>query len=401
MAAIRHITLPGGFVAAGVACGIKSTGREDVAIIAAEGRPVPAALLTTSNQVIGEPVRWCRQVLPAGRGLVRGIVVNSGCSNVCTGRRGRQDAEAMAALTARLLGAEPHEVLVASTGVIGHHLPMVKIRKGIRAAAASLGRDNDQAALRAMMTTDTREKSAVTTFTARGGTVTVAGIIKGAGMIAPHVATMIAVVTTDAAASPRTLQRAFTAAVDAGINAATVDSDQSTSDTALALASGASGVAVAPASAAERKFSAAIAEVCRDLAKAMVRDGEGATKLIEVRVSGAASDRDARAAARAVADSPLFKCAVHGADPNWGRILAAAGRSAARVRTERASVRIGGGAVFARGTPRRFDVAAVRRHLAGDTVIIGLDLGLGRGKYTAYACDLSREYITINADYHT
>ena len=396
----RHITLPGGFVAAGVKAGIKTSGREDVAIIVGE-QPVSAALLTTSNQVFGEPIRYCRGVLPRGFGTIRGLVINSGCSNVCTGPRGLKDAAAMAGRVARGLGARPAEVLVASTGIIGHHQPMEKISAGIDAALAALGKGNDPAVLRAIMTTDTREKSAVVQVRLAGRPATIAGIIKGAGMIAPSVATMICVVTTDAQIAPPLLYKHFRAAIGRTVNAVTVDSDQSTSDTAVCLASGASGAVVKAGSADEQRFAAALAEVLRELAMAMARDGEGATKLISIRVKGAAGDADARLAAMSVANSPLFKCAVHGGDPNWGRILCALGKSAAKVVAEKTVVKIGGVTVFAKGRPKAFDVHKVEAHLKGQTVAVEADLGLGKGDFTAYTCDFSREYIAINADYHT
>ncbi len=399
MKSTRHITLPAGFLAAGVRCGIKTRG-EDLALIVG-GSPVAAAVLTTSNQVVGAPVLWCRKVLPRGFGRVRGIVINSGCSNVCTGKRGERDARAMAVQTAGLLGAVPEQILVASTGMIGRRLPMAKVRRGIAAAGGALARGADAAVVRAIMTTDTKEKSAVVRTRIGGEGVTVAGIVKGAGMIAPSLATMIAVVTTDARVAPGPLHRAFRAACAESFNAVTVDSDQSTSDTAVAMASGRAGRAVRAGSPDQRKFAAALAEVCLALAVAMARDGEGATKLIQVHVTGAASASDAKVAAQAVANSPLVKCAVHGGDPNWGRVVAAAGKSPARVKCERLSVRIGGVVAFARGRPRKFDLPAVEKHLAGETVVIDVDLGLGRGRFTAYTCDLSREYVNLNADYHT
>ena len=399
MSTIRHITLPAGFVAAGVRCGIKTSG-EDLAVVAGE-REVSAAVMTTSNQVVGAPVLWCRKILPQGFGRVRGTVINSGCSNVCTGKAGLEDAEAMATETARLLGAEPSEILVASTGIIGQPLPMGKIRKGIAMAVGSLGWRNDPAVVRAIMTTDTVEKSAVVRTRIAGQPITIAGIAKGAGMIAPSMATMISVLTTDANVAPRTLHRAFAAAAEVSFNAVTIDSDQSTSDTAVVMASGRAGGRIARGTAEERKFSAALTEACTAMAMAMARDGEGATRLVQVNVTGAATDADAKVAAKAVADSPLVKTAVHGADPNWGRIVMAVGKSAAKVVPEKLSVKIGGVTVFARGAPKKFSSRPVAGHLAGDTVVIDVGLGLGRGKFTAYTCDLSREYITINADYHT
>jgi glutamate N-acetyltransferase/amino-acid N-acetyltransferase len=251
------------------------------------------------------------------------------------------------------------------------------------------------------MTTDTREKSAVVQFRVGGKTVSVAGIIKGAGMIAPSLATMISVVTTDAAISPPLLYKHFKGVTGRTYNAVTVDSDQSTSDTAVCLASGDSGVTITPGSTAEKKFAAALEEVCLALATSMARDGEGATKLITIDVRSAASDADAKAAAMTIANSPLFKCAVHGGDPNWGRIACAAGKSPAKVVAEKMTIRIGPVTVFRRGKPLPFDVKAAEAHLAGEDVSVAVELGLGTGRFTAYTCDLSREYIAINADYHT
>lgn len=398
----RHITLPGGFVAAGVACGIKTTGAEDVTILSAE-RDAATAIITTQNQVVGAPVLWDRLVLPRGCGRMRGIVVNSGCSNVCTGRAGLRDAETMAALTARALGTRKEKVLVASTGIIGHRLPMAKVRAGIAAAAARLGRDNDAAALRGIMTTDTRPKYAVAFARIGGEAVTLAGMIKGSGMIAPSLATMIGLVTTDAAIAPRPLRAALLAAAERTFNAITVDSDTSTSDTIAVFASGRAGNRPISAAAgpAYLALAAALERVCGALARAVVTDGEGATKVVEVAVAGARNDAEAKLAAKSVADSPLFKTAVHGGDPNWGRIAAALGKSAARVVPDKLRIRIGGVTVFARGMGRKFDLKKVESHLAGKDIRVECDLGLGGGRFTALTCDLSREYITINADYHT
>jgi glutamate N-acetyltransferase/amino-acid N-acetyltransferase len=397
----RHITVPAGFAAAGVACGIKASGREDVAIFAAE-RCVPCAVITTRNQVVGAPVLWCREVLPRGYGRMRAWVVNSGCSNVCTGARGKRDAARMASLTAKALGCKPREVLVASTGVIGEPLPMAKVRRGIAAAAAALGRNADDAALRAIMTTDTREKSAVVQTRLARRAVTIAGIAKGAGMVAPSLATMLSVITTDAAVTPAALHKALAAAAETTFNALTIDSDTSTSDTVAAFASGAAGgEAVSSRSPAFAKFAAALREVCRELSRAMAADGEGATRLIEVHVRGARSTADAEAAAKSVANSPLVKTAVHGCEANWGRIAASVGKSAARVVPEKLTIRLAGATVFSRGRRRRFDASAVSRRLGEDCVEIECDLGLGGGRFTALTCDLSPQYVAINADYHT
>ena len=397
----RHITRPAGFVAAGVKAGIKASGKEDLAIIASVA-PASAAVLTTRNQVFGEPVRYCRAVLPRGYGIVRGIVINSGCSNVCTGRAGYRDAHEMARLTAQKLGCPPRQVLVASTGIIGHRLPMVRVRSGIASAADSLGTAGDKPALRAIMTTDLREKYAVRKVRAGGREITLAGMVKGSGMIAPSLATMIAVITTDARVSPQLLHRTLRNACGKTFDAVTVDSDTSTSDTVIMLASGAAGNAsLRPGSVDYDRFALTLLDLCDDLARQIAADGEGATKFISITVKGAKSQSDASLAAKSVANSPLFKCAVHGGDPNWGRIAAALGKSPAKVDPDKLSISIGGTKIFSAGRPRKFDLGTVEKHLAGPQVNVLADLGLGEAQFTVYTCDLSREYIAINADYHT
>jgi glutamate N-acetyltransferase/amino-acid N-acetyltransferase len=401
MSKIRHITLPAGFVAAGVKAGIKASGKEDIAIIAGV-EDCAAAVLTTQNQVIGEPVRYIRNTLPKGFGVIRGIVINAGCSNVCTGKSGYRDAVTMAADTAAFLGTKANKVLVASTGIIGHRLPIEKVCDGIKEAAKRLGRDNDLETIHAIMTTDTREKTAVVQGRVGGKLVTVAGIVKGAGMIAPSAATMISVITTDAAVAPAALHRALREAAACTFNAITVDSDTSTSDTILVLASGKAGNKTVTAGSPDyRKFAAMLAEVCEALARAVVADGEGATKVVDVAVRGARTGAEAAVAAKSVANSPLFKCAVHGGDPNWGRIACALGKSAAKIDPARLSISIGGLKVFSKGTGAKADIKKVVQHLAGKEIKVLCDLGLGNGQFTAVTCDLSREYITINADYHT
>lgn len=397
----RHITLPKGFVAAGVACGLKGSGKKDLAVIAGK-EDLAAAIVATRNQVVGAPILHNRELLPRGCGRVRGMVINSGNSNACTGKAGLADARAMAVAAARQLGTDARKILIASTGIIGHRLPMDKIAKGITAAAKALSTRNDRNVLRAIMTTDTREKSAVARLQIGGAKITVAGIVKGSGMIAPSMATMISVITTDAAVTPPALHKALIAAARTSFNAITIDGDTSTSDTVVLLASGAAGNKTMTArSPGWGKFAEVVGEVCARLARAVVADGEGATKTIEVMVHGARSVREAEIAAKAVANSPLVKCAVHGCDPNWGRIAAALGKSAAKISPDTLSVSIGRTRVFSRGRARRFHPSRVAGYMRGKTVKIRCDLGLGRGDYTALTCDLSREYVTINADYHT
>ena len=373
----------------------------DLAIIAA-GRDCSCAMVTTSNQIVGAPVQWCREILPRGAGKVRGFVINAGISNVCMGKKGLRDAETMAELTAKQLGTVKEKVLVASTGVIGQPLPMGKVRSGIAAAGAKLDRTSDSPVLQAIMTTDTREKSAVVRVRIGGKAVTIAGMVKGSGMIDPSLATMIAVITTDAAISPTGLKKALDSSIQSTFNAITVDGDQSTSDIVAVLASGEAGnKSIAIGTADFRRFARALNDVCAVLAREVVADGEGATRVIEINVRSARSDSDAKIAAQSVANSPLVKTAVHGGDPNWGRIAMALGKSSACVVAEKLSISIGGQKIFARGMGCKFDAGKATRHLRGGTVKIDCVLGLGKGSFTALTCDLSREYIAINADYTT
>jgi glutamate N-acetyltransferase/amino-acid N-acetyltransferase len=307
----------------------------------------------------------------------------------------------MASLTAKGVGCALGQVLICSTGVIGQPMPMEKLRAGIAGAAAALSTGGDDAVARAIMTTDTRPKTAIVQGRLGGQRITVAGVAKGSGMIAPSMATMLVFVTTDAAIAASALHRILRTAADTTFNAITVDGDTSTSDTLIVLASGAAANRTITGGTDAQKLGGLLEEVCGALAEAIVRDGEGATKLVRVTVGGARSDAEARLAARSIAESPLFKCAVHGGDPNWGRILAAAGRSQARVDQDRASCKLGGVTVMRRGASCRFDLAAAQKYMAGSEISVELDLHLGSGRYTVLTCDLSREYIAINADYHT
>jgi len=390
------VTYAQGFTAGAVAAGVKHAGttRLDVAVIVSD-RPAAAGAVFTTNQVIAAPCVVTRRHVAAGR--LRAIVANSGNANACTGALGEADAMAMAAAAAAALGCAPAEIAVASTGVIGVALPMERIAPAIAAVAPTVSGWDD--ASRAIMTTDTRPKVAEREIRFGGRPVRIGGIAKGAGMIHPNMATLLAFITTDAAIERRLLQDAVAAAAGQSFNAISVDGDTSTNDTLLVLANGASGVTIGDAEHAD--FSAALAAVCLDLARAIVSDGEGVTKVFEVRVRGAATEADAVAAARTITTSNLVKTAIHGGDPNWGRILAAAGRSGARVDASRASVRIGGIGVFASGTLQPVDDAAIRAVFAQPEVVIELDLGLGHGTARAWGADLSAEYVRINADYTT
>ena len=396
VSAARGVTFARGFTAGAAAAGVKEAGSErlDVALVASAA-PCTAAGVFTTNQVIAAPCVVTRQHV--ARGPLRAIVANSGNANACTGSQGERDAIAMAAAAAAVLGVSPYEVAVASTGVIGVPLPVDRITGAVR--RIELSADGWDPASRAIMTTDTRPKVAEREVALSSGTVRVGGIAKGAGMIHPNMATLLAFVTTDAAAEAGVLQATLRAAADSSFNTISVDGDTSTNDTLLLLANGASGVRVSQAD--HSAFADAVTAVCDELARAIVADGEGATRVFAVRVRGAQAESDAAAAARVITTSSLVKTAIHGGDPNWGRILAAAGRSGASVDARRASVRIGGVAVYAAGEPCPVDVAAVRRAFAASTVEIELDLGLGDGEARALGCDLSADYVRINADYTT
>lgn len=388
------VTYARGFTAGAVACGVKYPDRLDVAVVLSE-RPCTAAAVYTKNEVVAAPIVVTRRHLAAAK--PRAIVVNSGNANACTGVQGERDAGAVCAAVAQRLGLKTNEVAVASTGVIGVRLPLDRIVKGLSALALSPEGGADAA--RAIMTTDTRPKTATREVTLAGGSVRVGGMAKGAGMIHPDLATLLCFVTTDAAIDAASLQLAVTDAAEHSFNSISVDGDTSTNDTLLVLANGASGVEIGESDGPA--FTDALREVCLELARAIVADGEGATKVFEVRVSGARDAREARLAARTIASSNLVKTAVHGADPNWGRVLAAAGRSGARVDDRRASVRIDGQAVYDRGTPCRYDAAALRRALEGNEIVIELDLALGDASAHAWGCDLTAEYVRINSDYTT
>jgi len=400
---LYSITRARGFRAAGGCCGIKDSGKPDLALIASD-EPAKIAAVFTNNNLVGAPVAVGRDV--AGAGRAQAIVVNSGYANVATGLDGIADALNMCAATGEALGCDPRQVLPASTGVIGHRLPIDTIIQGIKNLAPRLDRgaqaDNDAA--RAILTTDLRTKAAHRSIRVGGVTVQIGGIAKGSGMIAPDMATMLAFLTTDAAIGVAQLRKALRHAVnaEASFNRISVDTDTSTSDTVAILANGAAGNDPLPASSRDiGKFTEALTEVCCELAYAVIADGEGAEHVIRVTVTGAASDADALSAARAVADSPLVKTAVHGADPNWGRIAAAVGRSGARMDPAKLSIRIGGLSVFRAGEPTTFDATKASDAMKQPEVPIDIDLGRGKGRSVFLGCDLSRQYIAINADYTT
>jgi glutamate N-acetyltransferase/amino-acid N-acetyltransferase len=389
-----------GFRASGVRCGIKRRGR-DLALLVSDV-PAAAAGVFTRSSVVGAPVELDRRRVRSGR--ARGVVVNSGVSNVAMGAVGLRDAEAMAARAARAVGCAAEEMLVASTGVIGVRLPLARIGRGIADAAAQLAPDGLHRAAEAIMTTDTVPKLACRRLRVGGRPVHVAGIAKGSGMIEPRMATMLGFVLTDAAVAPPLLRRLLRESADATFNRVSVDGETSTSDTLLLLANGVAGHASLrrPGEKGARALAEALLEVCGELARAIARDGEGATRLVTVRVRGARSDAEAERAARRVANSLLVKTALHGADPNWGRVLQTVGAARVALDLARTEVRLGGVPVFRRGAA--LGPAARRKagaRLARPEVSVEVTLGVGRGEAALWTCDLSKDYVAINAEYTT
>ncbi len=394
----RGITAPAGFRAAGVACGIKASGL-DLALLVSTP-PARSAGIFTTNLAVAAPVTVTREHLRRSDGTTAAVIVNSGCANACTGERGLADARDMAVTTADLVGCPVEQVLVSSTGVIGAYLERDKLRQGIGQAAESLGPDGHAAAAEAIMTTDPWPKEAAVRAEGPSGRFHVGGTAKGAGMIEPRMATMLAFLTTDAAVEPPLLRRALQEAAETTFNAITVDGEPSTNDMVLALANGCSGAVIDDAS--YPAFVEALHAVCHELALAVVKGGEGASRLVSVGVTGAHTEAEARQAARAIANSPLVKTAVHGGDPNWGRIVAVAGRAGVRFDLGRARVAIGGVELFRDEQIFADREPAAAEHMRTPEVAITIDLGTGgAGAATVWTCDFSAEYIHINADYRT
>jgi len=394
------VTAPAGFTSSALHCGIKAkSGALDLAVIAADAT-CPAAALFTVNLAQAAPVTLSKQHLEKTGGRARAVVVNSGCANACTGVEGYTHASRMAADTAAALGCQPQDVLVSSTGVIGVMLPIDKVSAGIRTAGAALARGKGSETARAIMTTDPFPKEhAVVVRTARGP-FTIGGTAKGSGMIEPNMATMLGFLTTDAEVPPALLRKALQESAADTFNAITVDGECSTNDSLFLLASGASGVAIDDDS--YPALLEGLLAVSRELAIGIVRGGEGATKLIAVNVSNARTRAEARQVARTIANSPLVKTAVHGADPNWGRIVAAAGRSGVRFDVDRATVHVGGVLLFENGLPHDDAAPEAAEHLQGQSVQIDVNLGSGGGATaTIWTCDLSAEYVRINGEYRT
>jgi glutamate N-acetyltransferase/amino-acid N-acetyltransferase len=377
-----------GFRAAGVAAGLKRSGGLDLALIVSD-TPASAAGVFTSHRAAAAPVHVSRERVAGGAAQV--IVVNAGCANAVTGARGRRDAEAMAAEAAAAVGVDPGHALVCSTGKIGNFLAMDRVSLGIAEAAGKLGTD-DLAAADAILTTDTRRKTAALAHDAGWR---LGGMAKGAGMISPDMATMLAFITTDAVVAPDLLQKALTAAVNDSFNAITVDGECSTNDTVLLLANGASGV-----TPSADDVAAALGSVCGSLARAIVADGEGATKFVRVSVSGARTPEEARRAARSVAESPLVKCALFGEDANWGRVAAALGKTDVGLDLDVLSIAMGGVTLFDRGQPVDGDAEA-RAHegLTAHEISIDCELAVGEASGEILTTDFSHGYVDINAEY--
>lgn len=403
------VTAPKGYRAGGIVAGLKPSGAPDLALILSEVDAIAAGVFTTS-QVKAACVDYCRQRLQA-KSLARAILCNAGQANAATGAQGWADANESAELLARELGVSPELVLVASTGVIGQRIKMEALRTGIPHLVASATAEGSDAAAKAIVTTDLVTKSFALETAIDGRPVRIGGICKGSGMIHPNMATMLAFVTCDAAISPHLWQQMVSRAADKSFNQITVDGDTSTNDSLIALANGESRTpAITEPGAEADKLEAMLTEVCMGMAKAIARDGEGATCLLEIQVTGAADDAAARQIARTIAGSALFKSAVFGRDPNWGRIAAAAGRAGVPFDQDNLRVQLGDFLMMENGQPLPFDRAAASNYmkqaaageyLKGDTVLVGVSVGNGPGAGRAWGCDLSYDYVKINAEYTT
>jgi glutamate N-acetyltransferase / amino-acid N-acetyltransferase len=391
--------LPREFVTAGVTCGVKESGNRDLAMFVSR-RACTSAGTFTQNRVAGAPVVVSRTRVPSES--TRGIVINSGNANACTGEQGIADARRMTALVAEQTGTSEEQILVCSTGVIGHHLPMAKIERGIREAAAGLGDSPDhlQRAAQAMMTTDTVEKLAVRSFEHRGERVTVTGIAKGAAMIAPNMATMLAVILTDAEIPVTRISGMLAEAVSRSFNCISVDGHTSTSDSVLLLANGAAGVSCADAEL-EVGMQQTLNEICTNLAQQIIRDAEGAEHFVTVQVSGLPSAADAHRIAKAVCESALVKTAVTGNDPNWGRIVSAAGYAGVPFEEQDLSLELNGTLLYESGRPVGYEESAVSASMQSGEVSIRLRFRLGPAEATWWTSDLTAEYVRLNADYTT
>jgi glutamate N-acetyltransferase/amino-acid N-acetyltransferase len=397
----KSITAPRGFLAAGVKCGIKKSGKADLGLLVCPSGAKAAAVFTT-NKITSAAVEISKRHIKSA--TIYAVIVNSGNANACTGKCGVKNAIRMCSETAGHLVVDPHEVLVASTGIIGEQLPMEKAIAGITDAVGELS-DSASAGLnftKAIMTTDTKPKCASQQITLLGKKTTIAGTVKGAGMIAPNMATTLCFITTDAAITKSMLAKALKTAVSGSLNKLTVDGHQSTNDTAIILASGLAGnKPITKAGSQYKKFAAALSQLATDLAKQMALDAEGATRMFKVVVKGAATKEEAAKAARAIANYDLVKCAVNGGDPNWGRIICAVGSAGVHLNLNKMSCKLDELTVFKNGSPTKFDSRKAGRIVSQTSHTITVDLGVGKYSDFCFGCDLSKEYVAINAEYHT
>lgn len=391
------ITAASGFQAEGIKAGIKQTGKPDLALLFSE-KPCTAAGTFTKNAIRASSVDWCEKILPSSE--IHAIICNSGCANACTGDKGRMDTELMAKLAGDTLGVKKESVLVASTGVIGKPLPMNKIENALPELSKGLSCERGGNFSTAIMTTDTKEKQSAVRVETSQGVFFMGGTAKGSGMIHPNMATMLAFICTDARIEPELLNKIVKQTANRTFNNLTVDGDTSTNDMMLVLANGASPVNIISESDL-LLFEKALYIVCNDLCKQIAADGEGATKRVEINVSGAQNETDAKLAAKAVANSNLTKCALFGNDPNWGRIACAVGYSGAQFSKEKMTIYLCKVPVFKNMQPVTFDESSLHNHLKSKVVTIDIDLGLGSFSAVAHTCDFSYDYVKINAEYRT
>ena len=393
------ITFPQGFKAAGVKAGIKKSGNLDLALIYTEKEAAVAGTFT-KNQVAAAPVYVSKEVVKGGK--AHAICANAGCANACTGEQGLADARAMAKEAADAVGCAANEVIVASTGVIGVQLPMDKVKKGVKAAAAELSENGSVNAGNAIITTDTYSKACATEVEIGGKKVRFGAIAKGSGMIQPDMATMLCFITTDAAIDQPLLQAALSEVVEVTFNMISIDGDMSTNDMAIVLANGAAGNATITKKDKDYEiFRDTLKELCTGLSQRIAADGEGATKFLTIHVTGAKTFESAKQVGMSVAKSPLVKTAFFGEDPNWGRVICAVGYSGVPMEPEKTVVKFGGIAVYDKGVGAKFDETALRKVMAEHDVVIDVEHGLGNAEATVWSCDFSYEYVKINGEYHT
>ena len=396
----RSVTFPGGFLANGISAGIKENGHLDFGVLASRTEANCAAVFT-SNRFQAAPILVSRKNIKSSGAKIRAVVVNSGCANALTGKLGIKNAERTVLDAARRLRCRSNEVIVASTGVIGRHLPMDVIVESIPALVDGLNENSDTLFAESIITTDKFPKQVSAEVSVGGGKkFRIGGVAKGAGMIHPNMATMLCFVTTDAAVDEVPLRKSLKRGVDASFNTITVDGDTSTNDTVVVMANGASGTVIK--SAAEKKFfDGLLQDVLRELATMVVRDGEGATRFVRLNVESAASYDDAVKVGRAVGTSPLVKTAIFGGDPNWGRVISAVGNSDAKFDPGKVELRIGGVCVFRKNEPQKIDLSTIQRLFSKKEIEMTIRLNAGRESANVFTCDLSYDYVKINGEYTT